>query len=711
MRSSIHILNRTTECFFVVGETGSGKSELCQWLDYNIQDKYGNASDDEFRHEPILIPREVREPREVLQRLTQYLDHTELDEAKRLAELPPEGVLDRTTGDITLAFDKSKTATIELVQSSKFKQEVRQNLDKFVNAFDDPGQEIEFEPISEDKLESLVDTYPGVESEVSTDTSNAIDVLYNKVTEQAKDSIKDMLFVGDLKETLRQLNERFKEANRRPVLIIEDLNGFTIFQHEILSFFSDLKASNWDVVIGVPTGTNQTLVQGRRADLSTEETINDRIKARVALTEQTDEGSKTLFLQQEEIHIDLARKYLTAIKHDADIDYSPLAQISESELDDAFGEGLYPFNKPFLTRIYENLREDNQKKQTPRNYLTFVIEGLLTNKNPPFEHADLLKKLGSIDNTLDPEYKESDRDLLKWYGKRIDNNKYVVDERIPEMFDVPSDGWAPSVDDTLLCEKCGTEMEETSESTPFCPSCETVCSECQVPMEREGEYWVCSSNTDHKNPVGGRAALFKSRRQELLDWKAEGLDFKKTSHLEDGAERVVRYFHDNPTSLRTPPRNAQKASAVWWDKGSRAVPIHISNGDEPSYRKVIVSRDLPGTLLLDLLRIGVYDEQSIDEHIQTGRVDPQLLSWWADEAVTDLRSTVESDIEEEFGVTLDDVALFGKYFLNVLGGKGTEFSVEALTEPLEAGEPSTSQIAIPSNLTSTNTLSRTIERR
>ncbi len=689
-------LESDNRLFFVVGETGSGKSELCQWLEYNIQDEYDGDIDDEFHHEPILIPRQVREPREVLQRLTEYLDDTELDEAKRLAELPPEGVLDRTTGDITIAFERSKTTTIELLQSDTFKEEVRQNLDEFVKAFDDPSQELGFEPISKEKLESLVDNYPGVESELATENSDAIDILYDKITEQAKDSIKDMLFVGDLKETLRQLNERFKQSNTRPVLIIEDLTGFTIFQHEILSFFSDLKASNWDIVIGVTTGMNQKLIQGRRADLTSEETINDRIEARVKLTEQTDEGSKTLFLQQEDIHIDLARKYLNAIKNNSDIGYTPSHDLSENELNDAFGEGLYPFNESFLTRVYENLREGELKKQTPRNYLKFVIEGLLTNKNPPFEHAGLLKKLGSITNTLDPEYQEPDRDLLKWYGDLTDDGKkYEIDERIPKVFDVPSEGWAPSVDDMLLCEKCGTEMIETSEGTPFCPSCETVCSECQLPMERTGEFWICPNDPEHKEPVGGLATLFKSRRQELLDWKAEGVDFNKTSHLEDGAEKVIRYFHDDPTSLLTPPRNSQQASSIWWDKGSRTVPIHVRNGDEPEYTKVVISRDLPGTLLLDLLRIGIYDEQSIDEHIEAGRVDPQLLRWWADESVTDLRSTVENNIEKEFNLTLDNIALFGKYLLNVLGGYGTEFSVQALMRPLEEDEPNENRISIP----------------
>jgi len=692
-------LEADNRMFFVVGETGSGKSELCQWLEYRIEDEYEDRPTDEFRHEPILIPRQVREPREVLQRLTRYLEDTELDEARRLSELPADGVLDKTTGEITLAFEKTDRETIELLQSDEFKQKIRENLEKFVNAFDDPSQELEFEPISRENLGSLIDSYPGVRQELGIDAHNATEVLYNKITEQAKESIKDMLFVGDLKETLRQLNERFLEENRRPVLIIEDLTGFTIYQHEILSFFSDLKTANWDVIIGVPTGTNQKLVQGRRADLTTEETINDRIEARVMLTEQTNEGSKTLFLQQEDIHIDLARRYLTAIKQDANTEFTPPLPISESDLNEAFSEGLYPFNEPFLTRVYENLREDDQKKQTPRNYLKFVIEGLLTNESPPFEHADLLGKLGTIDSTISSEYQGTDRNLLKWYGERIeDDSKYVVDKRISKVFDLESDGWAPSVDDTLFCETCGTEMEETTEGTPYCPDCETMCSECQVPMERDSEYWVCPNNPDHKEPVGGLAELFKTRRQELLDWKADGVDLKKTSLLEDGAERVVRYFHDNPTSLRTPPRNSQTAGAVWWDKGSRTVPIHVSNDDQPDYRKIIVSRELSESLLIDLLRIGVYDNLSIDDHIDANRVDTQALRWWADEAVTDLRSRVEQDIEDGFGVTLDEVALFGKYLLNVVNGDGTEFSAEALARSLDEGEPDSNKIFSPSGL-------------
>jgi hypothetical protein len=685
--------------FFVVGETGSGKSELCQWLKYNIEDEYKDCPDDDFQHEPILIPRHVREPREVLQRLTAYLEDTELDEARKLAELPADGVLDKTTGEITLAFEKADRETIRLLQSDRFKQEVRENLEKFVNSFDDPSQELEFEPISREKLESLIDSYSGVEQEIGTDSHSAIDVLYEKITKQAKDSIKDMLFVGDLKETLRQLNERFRDQNRRPVLIIEDLAGFTIFQHEILSFFSDLQAANWDVVIGVTTGMNQKLVKDRRADLTTEETINDRTEARVTLTQQTDEGSKTLFLQQEDIHIDLARKYLTAIKQDADVDFTPSLPISKSNLSEAFSEELYPFNEPFLTRVYENLQEDDQKKQTPRNYLKFVIEGLLTNESPPFEHADLLSKLGTIDSTISSEYQKPDRGLLKWYGERNeDGNKYVVDERIPEVFGIESDGWAPSVDNTLFCETCGTEMEETTEGTPYCPDCETMCSDCQVPMERNGEYWICTDDSDHKEPVGGLGELFKTRRQELLDWKADGVELKKTSLLEDGAERVIRYFHDNPTSLRTPPRNSQTAGSIWWDKGSRMVPIHVSNDDDPDYRKIIVSRDLPESLLIDLLRIGVYDDLSIDDHIDADRVDPQALRWWADKAVSDLRSSVEEDIEEGFSVTLDEVALFGKYLLKVLNGNGTEFSAEALARPLGEGQPDANKIYSPSVL-------------
>jgi hypothetical protein len=679
-------LKADNRMFFVVGESGSGKSELCQWLQYELQDRAA-ASDGDFTHVPIHIPRQVREPREVLGRLADYLDDENLDEAKQLANLPPSGVFEKTIGTITVAFEKGD-AVVELVEDDDFRETIRDNLEEYVASFDDPESELEFEPISEEKLSDLLDRYPAARDGYGKQSATPEEELFDIITRQAKDAIKDMLYVGDIKETLRQINERFQERDERPVLIIEDLTGFTIFQHEILSFFSDLGASNWDVVIGVTTGMEQKLVEGRRADIASQDTINDRISARVTLTEQTDDGSKTLFLEQEDVHVDLARTYLEAIKDDSDCEFSPALGIPEKELDEVFGEGLYPFNERFLTRIYENLQEDDQRKQTPRVYLKFVLEGLLDNDKPPFQHADLLDTLGKVRCMITADYEGLDRNVLKWYGVE-DSEAGVqhVDPRIPEAFSVDSDGTVPlTTTNTELCPECSAPLEGTESGALVCRNCDTTCDDCGAPMEQRKEFWVCTADSSHQKPIGGKQELFQNRLQDLLDWRGEGDTFNKTSHIEDGAEQVIRFFYDQPTSQVRPECRSDDAAAFWWDKGSRKVPIHIDNGDTPSYRKVILSRDLPEPLLKDLLRIGIYDENTVEDHIQNGAVNAHQLRTWAEEAVTELRTNLEGDIKKRFGADIDQIALFGKYLMNIFTGNGAEFSSEALSKPVDMNQ-------------------------
>lgn len=683
--------NDDNRMFFVVGESGSGKSELCQWLQYELDDRTEDE-DDDFTHVPIHIPRQVREPREVLGRLADYLDDDDLDEAKQLANLPPSGVFEKTIGTITVAFEKGD-AVVDLVEDEDFRETIRENLEEYVDSFDDPESELEFEPISEDTLGKLLDRYPAARDEYGTKNASPEEELFDIITRQAKDAIKDMLFVGDIKETLRQINERFQERNERPVLIIEDLTGFTIFQHEILSFFSDLGASNWDVVIGVTTGMEQKLVEGRRADIASQDTINDRISARVQLTEQTEEGSKTLFLEQEDVHIDLARTYLEAIKEESNIEFSPEPGIPEEELDEVFGEGLYPFNERFLTRIYENLQEDEQQKKTPRVYLKFVLEGLLDNDKPPFQHVELLDTLGKIRCMITADYEGLDRTVLKWYGEE-DSNAGVqrVDSRIPETFGLDSEGTVPLTTgrEKDRCPECSTPLEETDSGALVCRNCDTTCDDCGSPMEQGDEFWICIENSEHRKPIGGKQKLFENRLQDILDWRGEGTEFNKTSDIEDGAEKVIRFFYDQPTSLVRPECRSGDAAAFWWAKGSRKVPIHIDNGDEPNYRKVVLSRDLPEPLLKDLLRLGVYDQSSVEEHIRNGSVDAQQLRKWADEAVTELRTGLEADIKDRFGADIDQIALFGKYIMNIFTGNGAEFSAEALAEPVNMNRFATS---------------------
>jgi energy-coupling factor transporter ATP-binding protein EcfA2 len=658
------LLNETNRLFFIVGESGCGKSELCQWLDYRIQDQIKADGENEFAHKPILIPRHVREPAEVLEILTEDIEGYDFENAKYLADIPTEAIFRKTTGGIISRFHKSQEEyTVEFLSSDKFDRKVKDNLKEYVENFDDPDESTTFEPIEQEELSEFLEEFPHVEHEHENHAISPVEYLYKEIKDGATEALKEMLFAGDIKEILRDIDNAYRERNRRPVLIIEDLAGFTIYDHQIISFFSDLSTAHFDVVIGVTTGPYRRLIDQRRADLASEDTINDRIRARLNLTEETGDGSKTLFLEQEDIHIDLARNYLRAIKEESDGSFEPPLPdgVTPADIDEAFGKWLYPFNEAFLTRIYENLQEDNLQKQTPRIYLNFVIEELLNNVNPPFEHADKLQqRLGVITNPISSEYSEPDEPVLKWYGVQS-GDQYTVDTTIPAVFGIDSDGQAPILTGPQnRCPECGTQVYDTSG--------EWECPECGYSEGEEGELT--------------KAEIFQELQNELLAWRRGETDFDKTSKIEAGAQRAIRYFYDAPNSLVRPECRSSEAAYLRWEKGGDKVPIHVDNRDEPQYTQIVLSTDVSEGVLTDLLRLGVWDETPVSSLDRHEDIELERLRDWADTAVSAHRAKLERDIEETFGASLDEMALFSKYLLNVFSGESTAFTPEALKTPI-----------------------------
>jgi energy-coupling factor transporter ATP-binding protein EcfA2 len=278
--------------FFVVGESGSGKSELCQWLDYQIQDEADSAEEGEFAHEPILVPRHVREPREVVEVLTENLDGWDFEDAKYLRDLPMEGIYREVTGKILNRFKESQQATIDFLKDDAFESKVRSNLETYVDAFDDPDASISFEPIEQDELATLLEKFPGAAREHEHHEVDPAEYLYREIKTGATEAVSDMLSAGDIQQILRDIDKAYESRNRRPVLIIEDLTGFTVYDHQVLSFFSDLGTAHFDVVIGVTTGVHRSLIDQRRADVSSQDTIDDRIQARLKLTEAAEDTTK-----------------------------------------------------------------------------------------------------------------------------------------------------------------------------------------------------------------------------------------------------------------------------------------------------------------------------------------------------------------------------------------------------------------------------------
>jgi len=633
--------------FFVVGESGCGKSELCQWLDYQIDD---GQTGEEFERRSILVPRHVREPADVIDILSEDLDK-EFDDVGKLRELPQEGVHQQAIGTILNEFPNEPN-TVAALNSDEISEKITANLDDYIESYDDPQGETNFEPLSRDTIkDDLVGR--GIDIKSEYDDEDPADVLYERTRAAAERAIKQMLGDVEISEILSDLNEEYQSENIRPTLIIEDLAGFTVYDYELLGFFSDLSAAQFDVVIGITTGPYEETVGQFRQDIQTESTINDRIKARFQLTETTEEGgSRTLFLEQEGLHIELARKYLKQIKTESNTDFDDLPNgISPDAIEESFGEGLYPFNETFLTRVYENLESGNVEKRTPRQYLEFVLKTLLKGANPPFEQAELIDVLGDGASVpISGEYDDQDRDVLNWYGTHT-GGEIIVDTVIPQTFGVESNGRAPAVFEKSTGGGSGRGTGGVSGGSP------------EPSLEQE----------------------LNELKDECAGWLAGDATFDRTTDLEDGVARALKFFDmdNNPRTLRRPECRSEDRCRFLWDKGRATVPVHVDNDDDPGYTKVVIDRDMGEALLHDILRIGVYEETPIDQLAKQGDIDIQQLREWAMTTLREFRAELLEDIKTKFGASIDDVALFGKYLLNVVSGNRAEFTPEALATPVD----------------------------
>jgi ABC-type oligopeptide transport system ATPase subunit len=645
--------------FFVVGESGCGKSELCQWLDYQIDDGQSSV---EFERRSIVVPRQVREPADVIDILSEDLDK-EFNDVQKLRELPQEGVHKQAIGTILNEFPNEPN-TVAALNSDDISEKITTNLNNYIKSYDDPQGETNFEPLSRDTVEDLLDRGIDIKSE-HEGAENPVNALYERTRSAAERAIKQMLGDVEISEILKDLNEEYQNQDIRPTLIIEDLAGFTVYDYELLGFFSDLSAAQFDVVIGVTTGPYEETVSQFRQDIQTESTINDRIRARFQLTETTEEGgSRTLFLEQENLHIELARKYLQQIKTESDTDFDDLPDdISPDAIEESFGEGLYPFNKAFLTRVYENLESENVEKRTPRQYLEFVLKTLLKGANPPFEQAELIEVLGDGASVpISGEYDDQDRDVLNWYGTHT-GDEITVDTVIPRTFGVDSDGRAPAVYERRTdVGSAGSTSGNSGESSD--PSLEEN---------------------------------LNSLKDECAGWLAGDTTFDRTQDLEHGVARALKFFDldNNPRTLRRPECRSEDRCRFLWDRGRASVPVHVDNEDDSGYTKVIVDRDMEEALLHDLLRIGVYDGTAIDELAKQRDIDIQRLREWATTTLSGFRTKLLDDIETEFGASIDEVALFGKYLLNIVSGNGAEFSPEALATPVDTSR--INPVCVPRN--------------
>lgn len=412
---ALHADNRL---FLVVGEAGSGKSELCQWLEYTV---------DTRRSLPIHIPRSMTTAAHVVALLRQALGATAPSGAFQHTPLTTQANYVALAA-VVLLYEQGATALTPVDSWARLfgGAEVRQALSAHLGAAIQGT--LTSAPILDDAMvQSLCATY-GIAIH-HADTPTAARRILARALEQ-------VLWLGDLRSLLTTLSDHVIRQGRRPLLLLEDVTAFQILGDRLLDYLLDLTSGHFDAVIGVTTGFERTQLAG--ATLAGDLThIHHRLRARFVLT---DDHGRAYGLEDD--LIDLARGYLDAVRG---ADPTPQSLV----FDAGFHDGLYPFSETALRRAFACLQEEGNPRQTPRLFLEHVLAAALLHDDPPsvtFDRSPYLvppPALFRADEVHDPRL----HSLFRWYGA-IGDDAITLDARIVQHFGITLPDGQPG--DTML---------------------------------------------------------------------------------------------------------------------------------------------------------------------------------------------------------------------------------------------------------------------
>ncbi len=343
-------LSADNRLFLIVGEAGSGKSELCQWLEYTI---------DERRSLAVHIPRSMTSAAHVAALLRARLG--DMPMLKPLGHAPLGAQVDHVAlSAVVLLYEHGGVSLapadrwVEVLTSPALRSAIADHL--AAAAGGSWGHEL---LAHDDEIVALM-----AKAHLSLDPAQLPAVAYGLRRLLAR-AIEQTLWLGDLRALLGELSGLALAKGRRPLLLLEDVTAFQLLGDRLLDHLLDLTSGHFDAVIGVTTGYERTRLAAATiaGDLTH---IHHRLRARCALT---DDDGRAYGLEED--IVELARAYLRAVKGD-------------NAPPEPFGDGLYPFTETAIRRALACLHEEGGPRQTPRLFLEHVLgAALLADDLPP----------------------------------------------------------------------------------------------------------------------------------------------------------------------------------------------------------------------------------------------------------------------------------------------------------------------------------------
>lgn len=585
----------------IVGETGSGKSELCQSIAYALAESPS--------HVPILIQRSRTKLRDIVGAIEDKLGQVR-SAPRELDEVPPE--LFSATIRVALleyiysqagrrAFGANVDALGTIINLPLFEDGLRSVYTRYRDEIARPGgvrvpDLLPLETFKQLTGAAYQATRVALRRDLNDDRS-AVEVVYERLEPQVRSALARFLQVEDLMNKVALLSARFKERERRPVLLIEDITTFGFLQSDLLDYLFDLSSGNYEAMLGITTDFAAARFD-QLAHLGPQQTVRSRIALRLVLT---DDNRRTLFAENH--YLTLARRHLQGI-----VDVPQPEPLWWNCFD-----RCYPVSPITIQRIWAGLKEDGLPKRTPRLLLR-TLRAVLESAFIPSE--TLNQQLGQqltappVDVVLPDKAAAEVQGLAMWYGLPTRDGVFLP----IELFDA----FAVSVS--------GLQMRDNWIVVPLAPGLRSRYADVLSPLHTGAPSAVpeveASSEVVSTVPlppplvptVEEPLTAVEETRSALIAWLRTGAEFPHRELLARGILTGLDHFGLDPFELRPEGAIAAEGRPIVLQAPGRAesrVAFEGLSSDRDIPRVLIARRESDRPVLEWLLVLA--DRTSRDE--------------------------------------------------------------------------------------------------
>ena len=671
--------------FIVKGEVGSGKSHLCQWLEYEINGyDEGDGTNDE--HVAIHISRSNTRLDEILEILHDPIDK-EYEEVNDISSLDPEDVADFIIQGLQ-TFYKGQGAlrSFDMEEFLKsrpdaddFRTILVKNIKEYQESVENEGQE---QNIKEYLLSR--EDYGHICFSAFGETKREDDV-YPVVRRAVHDLLTRNIGIEDFKSELEDISEAYVQEGKRPVLICEDLTTFSVLKDDLLDHIFELSSGHYDVIMGWTTGWERENIDDA---LSTSEDSLTYMKQRTqGYLSMTDDSGQAYFLEGRSAPVVLIQAYLDAIKEHSETN----AEIPEEAFD-----SIYPFNEAFIRHVYSNLVQDGNLQQTPRILLVHVIAECLTSDVPPFEAVQNNSYIRQRPYLIGiNDHSQPCLELTQWYALKHQGQLWLPME-VFDAFGVDTHGAAEkdgnvffntsfaAGDVTVIEREPGAEPTPEETDTDDEGETDEESDEKRSDEKEETDDEVDDKEEDEEERPGiePEVNVPPEDYREFQSWLMDGTEYASADRFRDGVVATLERWHD-PTRLANENSTARNSTGIYFDRGSEP-PVVIRGADSPAS----MSFEIPhGTkneeLYRQMLHHGYADSFEDDANFDK-------LRGWATDKVVEYRSRMRQDIEGHLPeqMTIEKFVVLAHFLMMNIGKGETEISSELIFEDYQMEETS-----------------------